>query len=159
MTSPFAPVRKHEVVPAAELRKRKRAAPRKRKRRRRSSTEEARQQKRFVVWARGHGLEVQHQNNGAATAKKRIELHAMGCTAGAADILVFDLLPNDQAARGLALEFKTADGEQSPDQIAWQQRVTRLGWRYHVVRSAEEAVEVVTWYGLGCGKVGACAHG
>lgn len=148
----FGPLRAHTVaVPTASgakasgRRKRGRGRP---ARVRSGDGPEAQQQKRFVEWARGVGLEVQHQNNGAKTKAERLRLWAMGCTAGAADLIILDPLPNDPEARGLALEFKYGDGEQTPDQRAWERRVKALGWRYHVVWSAEEAVEVVAWYGL-----------
>lgn len=141
----FGPLRQHTVVnPGA-------SSPRKKRKRRRRDGPEARAQKAFVAWARERGLEIQHQNNGASSRAARIRLHAMGCTAGAADLLVFDPLPIDPAARGLALEFKSEDGEQTPDQIRWQHRVERLGWRYHLVRTQAQAIEVVQWYGLALG--------
>lgn len=143
-TGAFGPLRQHTVVnPGASS-----ARARKKRKRRRRDGPEARAQKAFVVWARERGLEIQHQNNGASSKAARIRLHAMGCTAGAADLLVFDPLPNDPAARGLALEFKSEDGEQTPDQTRWQRRAERLGWRYHLVRTKEQAIEVVRWYGL-----------
>ena len=147
-SSAFGPLRTHAVVDPADL---SHGAGGRKKRRKRKGRDgpEAREQKKFVAWARKRGLELQHQNNGAGTKAARIRLHAMGCTAGAADILIFDVLPDEPGVRGLALEFKSEDGEQTPDQVKWQRRIERLGWRYHVVRSKDQATEVVQWYGLG----------
>lgn len=138
---PFAPRKTHILGAAPEV-------VRPRRRRASRDSEEAREQKRWVRWARERGLEIQHQNNGASSKRRRIHLHAMGCTAGAADVLVFDRLPKKPELRGLALEFKASVGEQSKEQEAWQRRLERMGWAYHVVRSKEAAVEVCEWYGL-----------
>lgn len=142
MTNPFAPNRSHQTLAPGEKPKPKA------KRRRRSESEEARIQKVFVKWARSKRLEVQHQNNGANTKAERVRLHALGCAAGAADLIIMDRLPNDPGARGLALEFKTPTGEQSDAQVRWERRVVALGWRYHLVRSVDQAKSVVQKYGL-----------
>jgi len=139
----FSPLRQHVVEEAS--------AAKPKRRRRRGPSVEAREQKRFVRWARVAGLEVQHQNNGATTKARRMHLHAMGCTAGAADLIILDRLPKAPDARALGLEFKAPGGKQSDDQLAWKDRVVRLGWVYHVVWSAEDAKQVVQWYGLAPG--------
>ena len=120
----FKPSRTHEIVTKLTT-----------KPKRRTQGQEAKEQKRFVTWARSRGLEVQHQNNGSGSKARRVHLHAMGCTAGAADLLVFDCR--------LALEFKSPTGRQSDAQKAWQKRIEALGWTYCVVRSAEQAVDLV----------------
>lgn len=119
---------------------------RRRKKRRRPDLEEAREQKAFVKWARARGLMLNHQNNGASTKARRIHLHQMGCTAGAADVLIFDNMV-DSRIRGLALEFKADGAVQSPAQRDWQIDIDRHGWVYRVVYSAEEAQ--TTCLGLG----------
>lgn len=141
VTDPLGPLRTHEVVEPGQVKP-------KRKRKKTSGQAEAKEQKRWVVWARKRGLEFAHINNGANSKARRIHLHQMGCTAGAADILVFDLLRAWPEIRGLALEFKSAGGVQGREQGMWQKRIERLGWVYHVVRSAEEAREVCEGYGL-----------
>ena len=140
--NPFAPLRAHVVDTDPKPRRKRKKA------RRRGDTPEAREQKRFVRWARDHGLEVQHQNNGASTKARRIHLHQMGCTAGAADILIFNRPPRYPNTVGVALEFKSQDGEQTPDQEKWEERIAELGWAYHVVRSAADAIWVVNLYEL-----------
>ena len=145
--SAFAPLATHQVVAQRDLDRRKKSAKQRRSRKV-VELEEAREQKRFVAWARKRGLELNHQNNGASSKARRIHLHQMGCTAGAADVLVFDRLPKQPSVRGLALEFKSASGDMSPAQVEWQNRLRRLGWRYHLVRSAAEAQQVCLWYGL-----------
>ncbi len=143
----FKPLRDHTVLSEQDVAKMARGRKR-RQCKRKGEGPEARIQKAFVVWARKVGLELSHQNNGSNSKAGRIRLHAMGCTAGAADILIFDPLPRAPRARGLALEFKAPDGEQTSDQESWECRLVQLGWRYHVVRSTEQAIEVCTWYGL-----------
>lgn len=145
--SAFAPLAQHQVVSQAELEKRH-AAKKRRRSKKSVDLEEAREQKRFVEWARERGLEINHQNNGANSKQRRIHLYQMGCTAGAADLLIFDRLPKRPEARGLAIEFKSSNGEQSEAQIGWEARITELGWVYHVVFSSNEAKEVCRWYGL-----------
>lgn len=110
---------------------------------------EAGEQKAFVAWARVMGLSIAHLNNGASSKSRRIYLHAMGCTAGAADILIFDRIENRNDIRGLALEFKSARGRQSPKQVSWQKQIEQCGWVYHVVKSSTEAINVCLSYGLG----------
>lgn len=159
--NPFGPLRTHAVVdppttswggqadPVADIKSLiERLGGKPKRRRRRGDGPEARIQKAFVAWARRHGLEVQHQNNGANSKAARIRLHALGCTAGAADILIFDRLPNYPTARGLALEFKVPGGGQTPEQWEWQQRLQIQGWRYHVVWAKQGAIDVVQRYGL-----------
>ena len=109
---------------------------------------ESRNQKRFVVWARQIGLEIAHLNNGASSKTRRINLAALGCQRGAADLLIFDRLPAQPMAGGLALEFKSPEGRQSKDQKRWQKRIERLGWVYRVVRSDDEARGVCREMGL-----------
>ena len=54
---------------------------------------------------------------------------AMGLQKGRADMTLY--------AKGTAyfFEFKTETGVQSPDQKAWQAKVTEQGFQYHIVRS------------------------
>lgn len=140
----FGPAAIHEVRDALQTEARNRT-----KRRGLSKNrEEHREQKKFVLWARDRGLEVSHQNNGASTKARRIHLHQMGCTAGAADLLIFDRLPKFPEARGLAIEFKSSTGSRSPAQTAWADRLKYLGWICHVARTADEAKSICIFYGL-----------
>ncbi len=118
------------------------------KKKRKGEGEEAVVQKEWVRWARKNGLTVAHLNNGSRSKVDRIRLHAMGCTAGAADILIFDRLPTAPEVRFLALEFKSPRGVQSSAQKAWQSRCEAQGGAYHVVRSADEAERICLEYGL-----------
>ena len=145
----WAPVQTHlmlEVPPAPTPRRVRAADPKNR------AKEEARQQKRWVAWARTRGLNFNHQNNGANTKARRIHLHQMGCTSGAADVIVFDVLPYDPPARGLALEFKAPGETLSPNPRGWREMAEAMGWRYHVVHSADAAKEICRRYGLGLGS-------
>ena len=44
--------------------------------------------------------------------------------------------------------FKTPIGDQSDAQVRWERRVVARGWRYHIVRSVDQAKAVVRHYGL-----------
>jgi hypothetical protein len=61
-----------------------------------------------------------------------------GLGVGSADVIVC------AGGRFVALEFKTPDGVQSPAQRTWEGWVDRAGGVYEVVRSVEEALEVVS---------------
>lgn len=147
----FSPLRQHDVIDWSEYDARMRHKVKRRAKRKRGAPKrpEDAVQMAFVRWARKAGLELQHQNNGDESPARRRYLHLMGCTNGAADVLIFDPLPAVPEARGLALEFKSSKGVQSEAQVGWQRRIERLGWRYHVVQSVEEAKRVVRSYGLG----------
>lgn len=137
----FKPVRQHVTGPAPKKR------PKRKRRPRRGYGPEAEQQKAFVEIARAAGLLVQHCKQGSGNKLTRINDWRLGCTGGAADLVIFDRLPKAPTARGLALEFK-AETEQSADQKTWETRIMARGWRYHVVWSCREAVEVCEEYGL-----------
>ena len=70
-------------------------------------------------------------------------LKAEGAVAGVADLLL--LLPNRKHP-GLAIEMKTAKGRQSPEQKAWQEAIEEAGYKYAVVRSLDEFIDVVINY-------------
>lgn len=82
-------------------------------------------------------------NGGARNRKTGAILKAEGVVAGVADIL---LLVARGGFHGLAIEFKTAEGRQSPTQKEWQQEIEKQGYRYALVRSADEALDVAEEY-------------
>lgn len=79
-------------------------------------------------------------------SRRRIEakiMKAEGVTAGVADVLF--LYPNSEH-HGLCIEFKTNKGRQQPSQKQFQQAVEAQGYKYAIVRSIEEFIELVKNY-------------
>lgn len=141
--SVFTPLRNHEIS-SCDINE---SARKKNKKPNKNNSEE-KTQKTFVSWARSNNLEIAHLNNGSGNKLSRIRLSAMGCSAGAADILVFDKIPEKPEIRGIALEFKTKTGKQSNSQKSWQKRIESLGWKYYIVRTFNEAKSILNAYGL-----------
>lgn len=83
------------------------------------------------------GAVIHASLNEEPSATRRMLNAAMGACAGFADLVVI--------GRGLLLfmEVKTDEGRQSDAQVVFQEAVEALGWRYVVVRSADEAVAAV----------------
>ena len=71
--------------------------------------------------------------NRAAEMKKR------GLLRGVSDLVV--LLKD---GRALFCELKSEDGTQSREQRIFQQKVERLGFEYHVVRSEQQFKDIIT---------------
>lgn len=120
-------------------------------------------QKRCVQWLRERGILVQHLKQGSKSANARRNDYEMGCTPGAADLVIFDVVcasVSDPAVtvyalacRGLFVEFKAPKGVQSDDQERWQAAVERRGWAYRIVRSLAEMEAVAREFGLPIEKV------
>lgn len=68
-------------------------------------------------------------------AREGARLKAEGVTAGVADL--FLAIPNATNS-GLFIEMKTKKGRQQDTQKAFEQAVTKRGYRYEVVRSLEQ---------------------
>jgi len=74
---------------------------------------------------------------------------AKGCPPGTADAIVIREIasasPDDclDSTEVLFVEFKSATGKQSPEQVVFQAMVEAQGCRYVIVRSAEELQEIV----------------
>jgi hypothetical protein len=115
---------------------------------------ESKIQKSCVRWLRERGVLVQHLKQGSKSYNARRNDYEMGCTLGAADIVIFDrvCVPGTTSANGfnraLAVEFKTLTGKQSDDQKRWQAAVERRGWAYRIVRSLTEMEAVAREFGL-----------
>lgn len=77
---------------------------------------------------------------GAVTARI---MKAEGVVSGVANLLL--LVPN-ATHHALAIEMKTDKGRQSDAQKAWQQAVEAQGYRYEVVRSLTECIDLFTDY-------------
>lgn len=79
-------------------------------------------------------------------SRRRIEakiMKAEGVTAGVADVLF--LYPNSEY-HGLCIEFKTKTGRQQPSQRLFQQHIEAHGYKYAIVRSIEDFIELVKKY-------------
>ena len=66
-------------------------------------------------------------------------LKAEGLTAGVADLVV--LLPKGTT---VFLEFKAKKGKQQEEQKKFEKEVTELGFDYHVVKSFNHLVEIIS---------------
>ena len=55
-------------------------------------------------------------------------------------------MPHGTSCVGLALEFKRPDKRvpASPEQVAWHGHLREAGWRVEIVRSTDEAWQVVS---------------
>ena len=70
-------------------------------------------------------------------------LKAEGVTSGVSDLL---LLVPKREYHGLCIEVKTPVGRQSENQKNWQRIIEAQGYKYCIVRSLDEFVELVRWY-------------
>ena len=107
-------------------------------------------QKAFVSWFRlqfpYYALNLTSVPNGGARRKGEAAImKAEGMAAGAADLL---LLGPGGGYGGLGIEFKTTQesSRQSPEQKRWQEAFERVGNKYVIVRTFDEAVEAVKNY-------------
>lgn len=110
--------------------------------------EESRIQQACVLWFRLQypslsGLLFAIPNGGYRNAVTGAILKAEGVLAGVSDLIL--LYPRGEY-HGLCVEMKTALGRQSDTQRAFQKRVQAVGYKYMLVRSLEEFMEVITKY-------------
>lgn len=97
----------------------------------------------FLSYAAHPKLLWYHCPNGALVkASARIYFSKLGVFPGVADLPL--VLPDRTAA---FLEFKTATGRQTLDQMAFQQRCEALGLPYAIARSFDEAREILLGWG------------
>lgn len=73
-------------------------------------------------------------NGGKRRPREAAGMKHRGTRKGFPDLMV--LLPN---ARIHFLELKTSTGKLSPEQIAWKELLTVMGFPFNVIRTAEEA--------------------
>lgn len=83
------------------------------------------------------GLIMSVPNGGRRDKKEAMKLKATGLLAGAADLI---LIYNGKV---LFMEVKTDIGKQSEAQIEFEHRITENGLKYYIVRSLEQAQELV----------------
>ena len=82
-------------------------------------------------------------NGGHRNIQTARSLKAEGVTSGVSDLL---LLVPKRDYHGLCVEVKTPIGRQSDNQKNWQRIIEAQGYRYEIVRSLDEFVELVRWY-------------
>ena len=82
-------------------------------------------------------------NGGHRNIQTARSLKAEGVTSGVSDLL---LLVPKREYHGLCIEVKTPVGRQSDNQKNWQRIIEAQGYRYEIVRSLDEFVELVRWY-------------
>lgn len=79
-------------------------------------------------------------HNNAVNRVQGAQLKAQGMVPGVSDLAY--LAPD---GRPVMIEVKKPGGSQSPAQKKWEELVRGVGYRYVVVRSLEEAKEVLGW--------------
>jgi hypothetical protein len=72
-------------------------------------------------------------NGGTRNKLEAITMKATGLLAGASDLIV--ITPNGKL---IFVELKTDTGKQSDKQIDFENRVKKLGFEYHLIRSIDE---------------------
>lgn len=82
-------------------------------------------------------------NGGYRTPATAAKIKAEGALPGVSDLI---LLIARGGYHGLLIELKTDKGRQSEAQREWQRLIEADGYKYVVVRSIEEFIEVVTDY-------------
>lgn len=100
------------------------------------------------------GLLFAVPNGGARSKATAGKLKAEGVVAGVADLIL--LVPrcfkahDDEGwyntVHALCIEMKTPVGHQSPEQKEWQRLIEEHGYKYAVVRSLDEFIDVVENY-------------
>lgn len=76
--------------------------------------------------------------NNSANRIQGTKNKAMGLQAGRSDmVFYFD-------SKAHMIEFKTEDGEQSPNQEKWEALIRSQGFDYHIVRSKQEFVYLIS---------------
>lgn len=89
------------------------------------------------------GLFYAVPNGGYRNKAEAIKLIATGLLPGVAD-LILDI-PNNQF-HGLKLELKLKGKTQSPNQIKYQENVTKHGYLYTVAYTLSQAIQIVAEY-------------
>lgn len=114
--------------------------------------------RRFVKAMKDLGLYFMHPPNEGKRSKwgGRVMFESMGALKGAADIYIFDNLPNAPTARGLAIELKRVAGSSPawgrPEQHDHLYELSRRGWKCFVARGHIAAIECLRLCGLAGGE-------
>jgi hypothetical protein len=103
-----------------------------------------------VAWCRLRGIQPIHvANEHVRNAKQAAIAIREGMQPGVSDLLILERCPAAPGVRGVALELKTPKKKASKTQSAWIDRMRGHGWECHVIRSKQEAVDVLTELGFG----------
>lgn len=91
------------------------------------------------------GLLFAVPNGGRRDERTAAKLKAEGVVAGVSDLI---LLYPSKEWHGLCIEMKTEEkgSGQSESQKAWQKKVEERGYRYEVVRTKEQFMELIKTY-------------
>ena len=116
--------------------------------RRKPSDEEHRIQSACVRWFRLQYPKMKHNlfsvpNGGKRNAVTGAKLKEEGALAGVADLI---LLKSNRFYGALLIEMKTPKGSQSDSQKEWESKITQDGYKYVVIRSLDEFMQVVKQY-------------
>ena len=113
---------------------------------------EDREQARFVKWTHMPAVRAlapslrwmfHTPNGGKRDAITGGQMRALGVKPGVPDLLLPQRSGPDN---GLALEFKSAIGQLTPEQVEWKAHLIEQGWLFLLVRSADEARAAVQHY-------------
>ena len=99
-------------------------------------------QMQIVEWLTIMGIVCFHiPNERSSSVANMCRLKRLGLLPGAADLEVW--IPIQGKTKTVYMEVKRHDGRQSENQKLFQAKCVRAGHPYHVVRSLDEAIEVV----------------
>jgi hypothetical protein len=110
-------------------------------------TSEAKLQQQIYQWFHNNyclkdmenrGILFAIPNGGTRNIREAMTLKATGTLKGASDLVV--IFPNGKLC---FVELKVEKGIQSPEQKDFEQRVTKAGYEYHLIRSFEQ-FEILT---------------
>lgn len=104
---------------------------------------ESKIQHEIVMWLQEQKLWFCSIPNEAAAGNRvrQMKLIAMGLRKGAPDLIVF------HPSGLVCLEVKNETGKQSPAQARFQEKVEALGYKYFVVKSVKEVVDIFSSMG------------
>lgn len=71
-------------------------------------------------------------------------LMSIGLLAGVSDLVIIHAIEGMTQGVHVYIEVKTPKGKQSPAQVDFMRRIEALGYEYHVVRSVESFVELIS---------------
>lgn len=116
--------------------------------RKKPKDEEHKLQVAMVKWFRMQYPSMRHNlfavpNGGRRDAATGAKLKDEGVLAGVADLI---LLKSNRQYGALLIETKTKKGTQRDSQKEWEENIVKDGYRYVIVRSLEEFIEVVNSY-------------
>ncbi len=116
--------------------------------RKKHKDEEHKLQVSMINWFRLQYPSMRHNlfaipNGGRRDAATGRRLKDEGVLAGVSDLI---LLKSNRCYGALLIETKTRKGVQRESQKEWESKITADGYKYVIVRSLDEFIEVVTDY-------------